>query len=295
MNTLQTLLVATDLSAPSRHAAQRAAMLARQAGARLELVHVLERRALDELRRLFDDDGEAAQGRVREQAREALSLLASEVGEPLGVSAGQHLLEGAVLESIGMQAELLDAALLIVGARGASCMRAWLLGATAERLLRLTRRPILLVRQAPREPYHRVIVAVDFSPWSTRAIRLAQAVAPRARLILLHAYDVPFEGKMRISGVDADMIKRYAAKVHREALLRLRQSAREAGIPAASWQPLVIHGDAAAAVLQHQEEEGSDLIVLGKHGVGMVEELLLGSVTTHAVAEARCDTLVAAR
>ena len=294
MNSLQTLLVATDLSAPSRHAAQRAAMLAQQAGARLELVHVLERGALDELRRLFDDDGEAAQRRVREQAREALSQLASEVGETLGVSAGQHLLEGAVLDSIGMQAEVLNAALLIIGARGAGGMRAWLLGATAERLLGLTRRPILLVRQEPRDPYRRVIVAVDCSPWSMRSIRLAQAVAPSARLILLHAYDVPFEGKMRLAGVDDDMIKRYAAKEHQEAFLRLKQSAREAGIPA-SWQLQVIHGDTAAVILQQEEEEGADLIVLGKHGVGMVEELLLGSVTKHVLAEARCDTLVAAR
>ncbi|MEF8723566.1 universal stress protein [Candidatus Accumulibacter phosphatis] len=294
MNSLQTLLVATDLSAPSRHAAQRAAMLAQQAGARLELVHVLERGSLDELRRLFHDDGEAAQGRVREQAREALSQLTSEVGETLGVSAGHHLLEGAVLDSIGMQAELLNAALLIIGARGASGMRAWLLGATAERLLGLTRRPILLVRQAPREPYRKVIVAVDCSPWSMQSIRLAQAVAPSARLILLHAYDVPFEGKMRLAGVDDDMIKRYAAKEHQEVFLRLKQSAREAGIPA-SWQQQVIHGDAAAVILQQQEEEGADLIVLGKHGVGMVEELLLGSVTKHVLAEARCDTLVAAR
>jgi len=294
MNSLQTLLVATDLSAPSRHAAQRAAMLAQQAGARLELVHVLERGALDELRRLFDDDGEAAQGRVREQAREALSQLTSEVGETLGVSAGQHLLEGAVLDCIGMQAELLNAALLIIGARGASGMRAWLLGATAERLLGLTRRPILLVRQAPREPYRKVIVAVDCSPWSMQSIRLAQAVAPSARLILLHAYDVPFEGKMRLAGVDDDMIKRYAAKEHQQVFLRLKQSAREAGIPA-SWQQQVIHGDAAAVILQQEEEEGADLIVLGKHGVGMVEELLLGSVTKHVLAEARCDTLVAAR
>ena len=294
MNSLQTLLVATDLSAPSRHAAQRAAMLAQQAGARLELVHVLERGSLDELRRLFDDDGEAAQGRVREQAREALSQLTSEVGETLGVSAGQHLLEGAVLDCIGMQAELLNAALLIIGARGASGMRAWLLGATAERLLGLTRRPILLVRQAPREPYRKVIVAVDCSPWSMQSFRLAQAVAPSARLILLHAYDVPFEGKMRLAGVDDEMIKRYAAKEHQQVFLRLKQSAREAGIPA-SWQQQVIHGDAAAVILQQQEEEGADLIVLGKHGVGMVEELLLGSVTKHVLAEARCDTLVAAR
>jgi nucleotide-binding universal stress UspA family protein len=52
-NSLRTLLVATDLSAPSRHTAQRAAMLAQQIGARLELVHVLEQSALDELRELF--------------------------------------------------------------------------------------------------------------------------------------------------------------------------------------------------------------------------------------------------
>lgn len=257
-------------------------------------MQVLERGALDELRRLFDDDGEAAQGRVREQAREALSLLAAEIGGPLAVSAGQHLLEGAVLESVGAQADLLDAALLIVGAHGSGFMRHWLLGATAERLLRITRRPILVVRQVPRETYRSVIVAVDFSSWSLRAIRLAQAIAPRARLILLHAYDVPFEGKMRLAGVDDDMTTRYAAKAHQEAFLRLKQSAHEAGIPA-NWQPQVVHGDAATVFLQQEEEEGADLIVLGKRGAGMVEELLLGSVTKHVLSEARCDTLVTAR
>ena len=65
MNRLQTLLAATNLSAPSRHAAQRAAMLARQTGARLELVDVLRKSALDELQRLFGEEGEALQGRIR--------------------------------------------------------------------------------------------------------------------------------------------------------------------------------------------------------------------------------------
>ena len=39
----------------------------------------------------------------------------------------------------------------------------------------------------------------------------------------------------------------------------------------------------------------ADLIVLGKHGTGMVEELLLGSITTHVLAQARPDVLVATR
>ena len=50
---LHTLLVATDLSAPSRFTAQRAAMLAQQIGAKLEFVHVLDKKELNELQRLL--------------------------------------------------------------------------------------------------------------------------------------------------------------------------------------------------------------------------------------------------
>lgn len=45
MNHLHALLAAADLSAPAHHAAMRAAMLASESGARLELLHVGEERA----------------------------------------------------------------------------------------------------------------------------------------------------------------------------------------------------------------------------------------------------------
>ena len=44
------ILAATDLSAPARHAADRAARLAHEIGAALTLVHALPQRALDDLR-----------------------------------------------------------------------------------------------------------------------------------------------------------------------------------------------------------------------------------------------------
>ncbi|MHB0916206.1 MAG: universal stress protein [Thiobacillus sp.] len=295
MNPLHTLLAATDLSAPARHAAQRAALLARDINARLELAHVLEQGALDELRRWFGAEGEALQARIREQAREALAQLAADVGAPLGVSAGTHLLEGAVLERIAAEADRLDASLLIVGARGAGFMRHWLLGATAERLLRKTRRPILVVKQPAREAYRSVLVPVDFSPWSRGAIRLARAVAPQAEIVLLHAFDAPFEGKLRIAGVAEETIRRHRTEAREEALTRLHQAAAEAGLAAADWRALAVHGDAAPRILEQEEEQGADLIVLGKHGAGMTEELLLGSVTKHVLAHSRGDVLVAWR
>lgn len=295
MKRLHTLLAATDLSAPSRHAALRAALLARQSGARLELVHVLESGALDELRRLFGEEGTALQERLRSQAREALAQLAADVDALPGVNAAHRLVEGAVLESIIARADLLDASLLIVGARGAGFMRHWLLGATAERLLRKTPRPILVVKQPAREAYCSVLVPVDFSPWSKGAIQAAQALAPQAELSLMHAFEVPLESKLRFAGVEEDVIRGHRIAARQEALARLRQTATDADIAAERWRPIVVHGDAASRILEQEEEQGADLIVLGKHGRGITEELLLGSVTKHVLAEARCDVLVTHR
>ncbi len=295
MTRLHTLLATTDLSAPSRHAAQRAAMLASETGARLELLHVLEKGALDELQQIFLDQDAALAERVRAQAHDALSQLATDIGETLGVTAGLHLEEGAVLETIVTQADRFDASLLVLGARGTDFIRQWLLGATAERLLRKVRRPILAVKQPPREQYRKVLVPIDFSAWSLGAVRLARAVAPTAELTLMHAFELPYEGKLRHAFVDEDVILGHRIAARQDATSRFRQFAADAGISGSAWRTAVIHGDASLRVLEQEEELGADLIVLGKHGAGMTEELLLGSVTKHVLAHARCDVLTAYR
>ena len=38
--------------------------------------------------------------------------------------------------------------------------------------------------------------------------------------------------------------------------------------------------------------QADDLIVIGKHGLQVMEELLLGSVTKHVLAESQCDVMV---
>jgi nucleotide-binding universal stress UspA family protein len=56
-----------------------------------------------------------------------------------------------------------------------------------------------------------------------------------------------------------------------------------------------MHGDPAQCILEQEEEQGADLIVMGKHGTGVTEELLLGSVTKHVLSQARADVLVTTR
>jgi hypothetical protein len=128
---------------------------------------------------------------------------------------------GSVLDEIRREADTLDAALLVVGARGAGFLRRLVLGSTSERLLRRTNRPVLVVRQTPHEPYQRVLLALDFSPWSVQAVAVARRVAPQARFVLFTAYQVPFGDKLRYAGVDEATIEHYRVQARAEATQRV--------------------------------------------------------------------------
>jgi nucleotide-binding universal stress UspA family protein len=197
---------------------------------------------------------------------------------------------GNVVSTLLAQADELDAGLIVLGARGGGFLRQLVLGTTAERILRKTARPVLVVRQAPVADYRRVVVAVDFSAASATALRLALALAPNAELVLVHAYEVPFESKLRFAGVDEPMIERYRERAEDEATKGLEAFITEVGLPPGRARLVVEQGDPTRVIL---DQQGCDLVVVGQRGKGALEELLLGSVTKHVLAETNIDVLVA--
>jgi len=291
--TLRRILAATDLSAPARHAVARAFRIAADCDAELELMHVVNQGGLDSLRNLLGLQAAAVETRLLDQAREALSSQAAELGLVHGVSAGAHLVTGRVLNAILDQADARDADLLVVGARGEDYLGRLLLGTTAERLLRRTLRPLLVNKQTAHESYRRVLLPLDFSPWSHTALKLARAVAPTAELVLMHAFEAPFEAKLEFAGVEESTLVMYRIAARQEALEQLQFFAAAAGLGEANVSYRVLHGDASLSILTLEQELDCDLIVMGKHGQGVLEELLLGSVTKHILAESSCDVLVA--
>ncbi len=66
----------------------------------------------------------------------------------------------------------------------------------------------------------------------------------------------------------------------------------EAGLAIGDYSPLVVHGDPSLRVIEQEQERDCDLIVMGKHGASITEDLLLGSVTKHVLEEAQSDVLV---
>ena len=291
MSHLGPILGATDFSGPARHAADRAARLAHETGAALTLMHVLPGGALQELRHWLGA-GHALERQLHDDARRQMAVLVSELQTHRHVAARAVNASGSVLDEIGREAEDLDAALLVLGARGAGFLRRLVLGSTSERLLRRTTRPLLVVRQAPHEPYRRALVALDFSPWSAHAITLARRVAPHARLLLFNAFQVPFEEKLQFAGVDVATIDRYRQQARADATQRVHALASASGLKPSEWEPCIVEGDASQRIVEHELEKDCDLVVLGKHGQSATEDLLLGSVSKHVLAEGTTDVLV---
>ncbi len=287
----QPILVATDFSPLARHAAERAARLAFETGAPLTLVHAMSGDALHQLRAWLGMGHPLGQ-QLEADAQQQLDQLASALETAQQIKPHTVLARGSVLDEIGRVAETLDAGLLVLGARGEGFLRRQVLGTTSERLLRRTTRPLLVVRQTAHAAYRKVLVALDFSPWSVQALAVAQRVAPQAQLVLFHAFQVPFEEKLHFAGVDAATIEHYCQQAHTQAVQQVHALAQAAGLQHSQWAPCIVEGDPSLRMVTQEQALDCDLVVLGKHGQTATEDLLLGSVTKHMLAEGSADVLV---
>lgn len=284
------ILVATDFSQNAAPALERAATLARAFGARLTLAHALRTDELSVWRGLLGSGDAALVTGLRREAEERLAALTAALGPDLAVDA--RVLDGQPAAAIPELAATSDVDLLVVGQRGAGAAPAMLLGSTASRLLRRSRHPVLLVRRPAGADYAAPLVAVDFSPASEASLRLACTLAPRARLTLVHAHEFPYEGKLHFAGIETAVIERFRNETLDRARAALHRLAAANGLEPAGYDADLLRGEPSRAILALAAARDCDLIVIGKHGRHVVEDLLLGSVTRHVIAEAAADVLV---
>jgi nucleotide-binding universal stress UspA family protein len=291
MTTLKRILACTDFSAAARRAAERAALLSKATGARLELLHVANLSPLQRLHKMVGQGGDQLERIVVESGRKRLGELAETLSKRYGVAAAGRVFTGPVISAISREADADSPGLIVCGATGESTVRRVLIGSTAERLLSKAGCPVLVVKQMPRDDYRRLLVAVDFSSSSLRAIAHARTIAPRADVVVLHAFEVPFEGQMRYASVTDAAIDHYRQIEQQQAQQALAELSRDAGL--GQDVPLrAVHGHPVLRIVEQEQEQDCDLIVVGKRGQSLVEELLLGSVSKRVVAESQSDVLV---
>lgn len=283
------IVAATDFSEDAGNAVLRAAMLASEQRAELELLHVVSKRSLDAVREWIHTPLDVAD-RLLEDVQRTLTDNAAGTFKKTGITALVQVKAGDVLSEILSSCERAD--MLAVGARGNNSLRDAFLGTTAERLLGKCRRPVLIVKRPPEGAYARVLVPLDFTPNSEQALRMATRIAPNAMFVAVHAYEVPFEGRLRIAGTSDADIEAYRLRVSGKAGADIGALWRKVGTAAQGFGHVVERGSPALVILDQQRRMAADLIVIGKHELSLVESFLLGSVTRRVLAEAECDVLV---
>ncbi|MBU6367436.1 MAG: universal stress protein, partial [Gemmatimonadetes bacterium] len=157
-------------------------------------------------------------------------------------------------------------------------------GETVLRLLQLGDTPVLAVEPGHGAPARRVVVAVDFSPFSQYALQVAvPLLAPDASVVLAHA-GVHVEAD---DPVLAARVTDYRQAVH-GAMARLQQ---RVPLGTHAVEERVLEGDAADTLLTLLSRERADLVVLATHGRGFWRRLVLGSVASAMVRHAPCSVL----
>ena len=142
-------------------------------------------------------------------------------------------------------AETLDADLLVLADRGGNSLREWMLGTTAQQLLRHSPCPLLVVKRDAALSYRTVLAPTDFSGPSRAALHATAALLPRSVLHIAHAFELPFDGMLR-ADVSADAKRHYLTQAQRQLTGQLHDLADQLGIAARRDEPQP--GDRAAAV-----------------------------------------------
>jgi nucleotide-binding universal stress UspA family protein len=290
------LLAGTDFSDPAAVALEWAVELARQQGARLELVHAVTvppplpgyvpAADLD-----FSADVESAARARLEQAAAALSAQGTEVAI--------HLAVGTPSRVILDRAEAIGATGIVMGTRGLTGAQHLLLGSTTERVVHAARCPVLTVHPEDRgrhRPIRSILVPTDFSADAELAIATAhRLLAPPeqdARLILIHAFNLPVEytayGPIPIS-------LNFLKDTGLEAERRLFEAAQRLEREGLTVETVAREGDPAQVIAAEAEERGADLIAMGTHGHSGLHHLLLGSTAERVVQHARCPVMTIRR
>ncbi len=246
---IKTILVATDFTEYAHAAFRHAISVAHHHHARIILLHVIDPLA-------HSSAFEApfyADGVLHVAAEQQLHKLGCLLTEE-GISHHTVLREGRAPETILRSAREYDADLLALGSHGWGRIDRIVLGSVAERIVRVSTCPVMVVgpHTAEPDPLHfwsdGMLFPTDLRETSMGVAKaVAQfAAAHKASLTLLH------------------VLPRRAAKgAKEESLAKLNELVEKVRVPGASFHSIVLAGPVDEVILSQLREGGYNVLILG--------------------------------
>jgi nucleotide-binding universal stress UspA family protein len=273
------ILVATDFSAASERARDYAIALA-DPSTRLMLLHAHPLPLPDLPERADTPDWMGAGPSAREAALERLQRFGAPA-RAAGLSVTAVLQEGLPAEVIQAQTSKLQPDLIAMGTHGRGIVERWVLGSTAERVVRLAAVPVLTVTTQAVGPAPRIckVLCALGADGGDETLAYASVLADRSgrALIVMHV----------LESVAGHAPGRWRERNARE---RLREAVALAG-RTGSAEILLRAGRPSREIVRVASERAADVIVVGAHDRRSGARRCFSGTANEVVREAGCAVI----
>jgi nucleotide-binding universal stress UspA family protein len=294
---VKNILVPLDFSRASMHALDYATALAEQFKAQIHLVHVQ-----------MPDEACAmpSAGHLMRECAESVTFLHQKLAgitterRPQFWPENCHIRNGHAYKEICDLARELNIDLIALASRGNTGLKRLVLGSTAERVVRFSACPVLVVHQRKEKVLDRsaknfrirkILAPVDFSQCSMAGVMYAGFMAKEfdAELRLFHLVQLPARAVIdRLSPevVNTGRSKLPGARLEMEAFRQLDF------LRGVKVDVQIQTGHSIKEIYAETKSPDVDLVVISTHGRSGFNRMLLGSVAEHVVRYAECPVLV---
>lgn len=298
----QSILVPLDGSPAAEHALPLALTIARRDNAELHLVRVhVTTLPLMVGGELASDN--AVDAALVESEKSYLESLTARLGKSSGITVRSAILDGAVADTLQEYASTIKADLTVMTTHGRGAFARFWLGSTADKIMRHSSVPTLLVRPLEAGPIDlsstvvikKIVIPLDGSELAESAIgpaaRLGQSVgAEFAFVLVLDAVeDIETLARMKIKAPGGWFPEATQAKAE-VYLERTADALRSKGSKVET--KVIRHGSAAGAILDYAHSHGHPVIALATHGRGGMRRMFMGSVADKIIRGASMPVLI---
>jgi len=283
------VLCAVDGSEFSHWGVEALGVLSGQRPKTVILLHVVEGGAVPK-RSLaaVDRAGERLLARLAQAASTALSQAATGHGTKVQTLVAH----GPVAETVLTQAKRRKADLLILGSRGLSDIRGFLLGSVSRRVVTRAACPVLVVKRRVTD-LERVLLAVDGSRHSKVAAEfLCAGFLPQSTHLTVLSVAAPAVTELArqvLSPAELERLTKPAVELAHKLVATFRQMFLKEGYSVATE---VVAGHPSQTIIQQAEKIRADLVVAGSRGLTGIDRYYLGSVSESVLKYAPCSVLV---